>query len=51
MPNRKKDVGWYRLRSGTPYHGPVPEGAERLSDAEVKKLGSDQYARSEASEF
>jgi hypothetical protein len=41
MPNRKVDSGWYRLpKSNTPYYGPVPEGADRLDDAEVKKLAT-----------
>lgn len=38
MPNRKKDIGWYLLpKSGTPYHGPIPEGAKTLTDAEAKR--------------
>jgi hypothetical protein len=30
MPNRKRDVG-------VPFHGPVPEGAKTITEAEAKK--------------
>lgn len=30
MPNRKLRTGWYRLRSGGLYHGPIPAGADPI---------------------
>lgn len=40
MPNRKPDpkIGWYKLpRSGHPYYGPVPDGAETLTPTQAEK--------------
>jgi hypothetical protein len=38
MPNRKRAVGWYLLaKSRTPYHGPIPDGAQMITEAQVKK--------------
>jgi hypothetical protein len=36
-------VGWYLLpRSGTPYHGPIPDGVEEVPDPVTGELAAQQ---------